>query len=382
MKVLLISNMYPSEAKPYAGVFVKNQFESLNQMCAESNLANETLDKVEIYYMKRSFTGPVGSLWKYFMFLIKFTPYYFKKYDVIHLHYFYPLIILCWVYKFFHLQAKVMVTFHGGDINTQINGGINQKIFTYLAKSIDLAIPVGKALEKAVHQKLSMTRTNVLCAGVDHRIFYPDPSQRLNQKSSPASSIELDSDSKPDSKPASQKKYDFVFVGTFEIHKGIDFILESLKELSADGRLNFCFIGSGSLQAQIESLKEFHHVEIFNNLPQAEIRELFFESKFHFLPSRMEAFGLVVSEAMFCGVPSIVTPVGGLPEQINDGVNGYVCNETSGQGLLEAFKRAISLSKEDYLKMSLEATKNKDKFSLESVCRAQLKLYRDLSQGI
>lgn len=366
MKVLLISNMYPSEAKPYAGVFVKNQFECLNQMCAESNLANDTLDKVEIYYMKRSFTGPLGSLWKYFMFLIKFTPYYFKKYDVIHLHYFYPLIILCWIYKLFHLETKVMVTFHGGDINTQINGGINQKIFTYLAKCIDLAIPVGKDLEKAVHQKLSMTRTNVLCAGVDERIFYPHPNPRLNS----------------DSKPIPQKKYDFIFVGTFEIHKGIDFILESLKELSADGRLNFCFIGSGSLQAQIESFKEFHHVEIFNNLPQVEIRELFFQSKFHFLPSRMEAFGLVVSEAMFCGVPSIVTPVGGLPEQINDGVNGYVCTETSGQGLLEAFKRAISLSKEDYLKMSLEATKNKDKFSLKSVCRAQLKLYRGLNQGI
>ena len=378
MKVLLISNMYPSEVKPYAGVFVKNQFECLNQMCAESNLANETLDNVEIYYMKRSFTGPVGSLWKYFMFLIKFTPYYFKKYDVIHLHYFYPLIILCWIYKLFHLKVKVIVTFHGGDINTQINGGINQKIFTYLAKCINLAIPVGKALEKAVHQKLSLTRTSVLCAGVDHRIFYPHPSQRLNQKPSPRSSRELDSDSKP----LPYKKYDFVFVGTFEAHKGIDLILGPLKELSAEGRLNFCFIGSGSLQAQIESLKEFHHIEIFNNLPQAEIRELFFQSRFHFLPSHMEAFGLVVSEAMFCGVPSIVTPVGGLPEQINDGVNGYVCTETSGPALLEAFKRAISLSKEDYLKMSLEATKNKDKFSLESVCRTQLKLYRELSQGI
>ena len=40
--------------------------------------------------------------------------------------------------------------------------------------------------------------------------------------------------------------------------------------------------------------------------------------------SRKEAFGLVLLEALACGVPSIATNVGGIPEVIEDGVNGFI----------------------------------------------------------
>jgi N-acetyl-alpha-D-glucosaminyl L-malate synthase BshA len=40
------------------------------------------------------------------------------------------------------------------------------------------------------------------------------------------------------------------------------------------------------------------------------------------LPSEMESFGLAALEAMACRVPAISTRVGGLPELIEDGVNG------------------------------------------------------------
>jgi len=40
------------------------------------------------------------------------------------------------------------------------------------------------------------------------------------------------------------------------------------------------------------------------------------------MPSEQESFGLVALEAMACRVPSIATNVGGIPELIEDGVNG------------------------------------------------------------
>ena len=42
------------------------------------------------------------------------------------------------------------------------------------------------------------------------------------------------------------------------------------------------------------------------------------------MPSEMESFGLAALEAMACSVPSIATRVGGVPELIDDGVNGLL----------------------------------------------------------
>jgi len=42
------------------------------------------------------------------------------------------------------------------------------------------------------------------------------------------------------------------------------------------------------------------------------------------MPSDMEAFGLAALEAMACGVPPVGTRVGGVPELIDDGVDGFL----------------------------------------------------------
>ncbi|MGI8962661.1 MAG: N-acetyl-alpha-D-glucosaminyl L-malate synthase BshA, partial [Bryobacteraceae bacterium] len=42
------------------------------------------------------------------------------------------------------------------------------------------------------------------------------------------------------------------------------------------------------------------------------------------LPSEMEAFGLAALEAMACGVPSVATRTGGVPDLITHGVDGFM----------------------------------------------------------
>ena len=44
------------------------------------------------------------------------------------------------------------------------------------------------------------------------------------------------------------------------------------------------------------------------------------------MPSEMESFGLAALESMACRVPAIGTRVGGVPELIEDGVNGVLCD--------------------------------------------------------
>jgi len=42
------------------------------------------------------------------------------------------------------------------------------------------------------------------------------------------------------------------------------------------------------------------------------------------LPSVFESWALVGLEAMACGVPALMTAVGGIPDYLADGINGYV----------------------------------------------------------
>ena len=58
------------------------------------------------------------------------------------------------------------------------------------------------------------------------------------------------------------------------------------------------------------------------------------------MPSEMESFGLAALEAMACGVPPVATRVGGVPELITHGVDGYL--EAVGDIHLQA-NRVVAL---------------------------------------
>ncbi|MBB6145178.1 N-acetyl-alpha-D-glucosaminyl L-malate synthase BshA [Silvibacterium bohemicum] len=55
---------------------------------------------------------------------------------------------------------------------------------------------------------------------------------------------------------------------------------------------------------------------------QSSVNDLLPLADLMLMPSEMESFGLVALEAMACKVPTIATRVGGVPELIDDGLNG------------------------------------------------------------
>jgi len=341
MKILIISNMYPSEQKPYAGIFVKNQYEALLRNIGEN-------DSIHIFAMQRTFTSSIGSILKYFKAFVEFTPHYFKKYDIIHLHFFYPFILLVYFYKIIYPETKIIVTFHGSDINTHINGGVNQKIFKYLSKCIDVPIAVGDDLAKEITHKLQLNVNEIISAGVDEKVFYSE---------------------------ALEKKYDFIFVGSFLEVKGFDLLVNAIKKIN-DINIRFCFVGSGKLEYLLSDIMGLNF-KVFKNMSQDEIRCLYNQSRFLILPSRNDSFGLVVSEGMFCGIPAIVSNQGGVRAQVRNNFNGLIINNLTSELVASTISTAYNISDDDYNEMVDSALISNKEHSMESIISKLIKIYKN-----
>jgi len=79
---------------------------------------------------------------------------------------------------------------------------------------------------------------------------------------------------------------------------------------------------------------------------QDHVERLFPKMHVLLMPSEMESFGLAALEGMACGVPPVATRVGGVPELITDGVDGFL--ENVGDVEAQAH-RAIQLLTDDSL---------------------------------
>ena len=85
-------------------------------------------------------------------------------------------------------------------------------------------------------------------------------------------------------------------------------------------------IGDGPDRQPAEELAKSRGVEkdVLFLGKQNGIREKLGQADLFLLPSQLESFGLAALEAMACEVPVIATNAGGLPEVIENGVDGYL----------------------------------------------------------
>lgn len=342
MKILLITSMYPSPEKKYSGIFVKNQYELLQKKMRQN-------EEISIFFLRRKITSTFGSITKHLVSFFKFIPYLFKKYDVVHLHSFYPLIVTAWLYKIFHPQTKLVVTFHGMEINLQVNKR-NEKMFRFFSKKIDAAIPVGKEVAKNVSEKLKLPIAKILPVGVDSTVFYPEPNQK--------------------------KLYDYLFVGSFFEVKGIDILYSSIQDLGKETR--FCIVGNGE-----EYYKKFkdlitkgYSIELKKDQDHEQLRGLYNQSRFLVLPSRSEGFATVIVEAMYCGTPVITSDIPQFKEQVVEEVNGYMFPLASPEKLTNLLGNLLHIPPSQYQALSLSAKASFPEISLEAVCNELLEIYR------
>lgn len=128
-------------------------------------------------------------------------------------------------------------------------------------------------------------------------------------------------------------------VSRIDPRKGQEYLIAAMAEVVKKHPDTSCiFIGNGSLTKKIigrtNRLEELEglvrvygledQVKFLGKVSQNDLMKAYDACDMLVLPSINEGFGLVISEAMCFGKPVIGSNIGGIPEQIVDGVNGYL----------------------------------------------------------
>ena len=138
--------------------------------------------------------------------------------------------------------------------------------------------------------------------------------------------------------PLKEKKV--ICVGALRPGKGQDILLRSIslvKKKISD--IQLILVGDGEWKPHLESIAAdldiTDNLTFLGELSHEDVLKRISGASLLVLPSRYEAFGLVIIEAMSVKTPVIASGVGGIPEIIRDGVDGFLVPPDAPKKLAE-----------------------------------------------
>lgn len=168
----------------------------------------------------------------------------------------------------------------------------------------------------------------------------------------------------PEVKPDKQFNLDsdvplkVLFVGHLGQHKGIGYLLDAVDMLGEQVELTLVGRRLRPNARIDQACRRWHWHE---TLPHEQVLRVMQQADVLVLPSLSDAFGLVVTEALSCGLPVIVTPNTGASEIIRDGHDGFVvpvCQADAIASRLEAMHRDREMLAEMARQAQVTAARN------------------------
>ena len=287
-----------------------------------------------------------------------------EQYDLIHAHHPIPAL----VFKMLFPDTPVLVTIHSSferelKLNGQISAGsVEERFLTNLYRElehrVDGMLTVSKSFKNYLAEFVTQPqRIQVIPNGFDESRFRPI----LHDNKVPQ----------------------LISVCRLVEAKGLDVLLQALAQLKRNGHsFVFHLIGDGPMRAQLEQmaydLDIYEEIIFYGYMLHPE--EFMPFSDVFVLPSRAEAFGNVFAEAALCKLALVGTAVGGIAEQIDDGVNGFlvplddvVVLTTALQRLIEDPQLRIQMAENAWAKAHRE-------YSLDRVMDQFVEQYRSIGR--
>lgn len=163
--------------------------------------------------------------------------------------------------------------------------------------------------------------------------------------------------------------------------KGLDTLIQSiklLKDKKLASNIKVLIVGvSGAENEKLLNLAKEANIQdnIISLGIRNDIDDILNISDIYTQPSRTEAISLSIMEALNYALPVVATNVGGIPEVVEDGVNGYLCEKENAKDLSEKLELLITNSKLRK-QFGIESLSKSKYFSLENSTKYLYNLYK------
>jgi len=140
-----------------------------------------------------------------------------------------------------------------------------------------------------------------------------------------------------------EKDIDILFFGRLSIEKGVDILIESLKNL--DKKYRTVIIGDGPLALELKAKAKKvtnQNIEFWGFIDHSKLPEIIPRAKIVITPSRSECHAAVPIESMSCGVPVIASRVAGMEDSIDHKKSGWLLEKNNPQVLSNYIKRVLN----------------------------------------
>jgi glycosyltransferase involved in cell wall biosynthesis len=131
------------------------------------------------------------------------------------------------------------------------------------------------------------------------------------------------------------------YVGRLSEEKGVLQFFDAISSFYSknNGIENFSFLicGDGPLldgmKEKSSSLKKENHIQFTGWIDHRDLPKILNSLKILVLPSFSEGLPTIILEAMACGTPVLATDVGGIPDIVKNGVNGFIITDNSPEAI-------------------------------------------------
>ncbi|PGT87433.1 N-acetyl-alpha-D-glucosaminyl L-malate synthase BshA [Bacillus sp. AFS040349] len=232
--------------------------------------------------------------------------------DILHVHYAIPHAICAYLAKqMVNKDLKIVTTLHGTDITVL---GYDQSLADMIRfgiESSDRVTAVSNALVQQTYELLQPKKEiETVYNFIDDRVYYKKDASYLKEEYG-----------------ILEEEKVIIHVSNFRKVKRVQDVIYSFQKIQRKVKAKLLLVGDGPEMSFVNKLvKELGLSEKVLFLgKQDSLEDLYSISDLILLLSEKESFGLVLLEAMACGVPSIGTNAGGIPEVIKEGETGYIC---------------------------------------------------------
>lgn len=232
--------------------------------------------------------------------------------DLLHVHYAIPHAVCALLAKqMVGSDLKVVTTLHGTDITVLGQDQSISDLIRFAINESDAVTAVSNDLISETLNLLDISRPIDLAYNfVDKRVYYPRDVQKLR--------LEF---ARPDEKI-------LIHISNFRPVKRVSDVVDIFAKVSQTVSCRLLFVGEGpELSKIIIKVKELGLADKVTFCgKQDDVAQIISLADVMLLPSEKESFGLVALEAMACGVPTVGSNAGGIPELITHGESGYLAD--------------------------------------------------------